>query len=282
MLDNLSNFAVHFGFAFGACALLFARLRRFAWMAAAAAAAAVALAPAVPWYFGRDAAPDAAAGTHLSLLVSNIYYRNHRKRRLLDLVAAESPDVVGLVEVDSRWLRRLKALRESYPYHYEAPDEHFVGLALYSRVPLENARVLALPGEPSTPAIAARLKAPGGDIEIVLAHPMSPASAAIIERRNQQILALARYVASARGPIVLAGDFNLTMWNTGYRPLVDVAGLQNARQGYGVGPTWPALWKLGVPIDQILGTRGVHFRNFRVLDNIGSDHLPVFTEFSAQ
>jgi endonuclease/exonuclease/phosphatase (EEP) superfamily protein YafD len=272
---------VHFAFAFLACALLFARLRRVAWMAAAAAAAAVALAPVVPWYFGRDDAPDQAARPYLTLLVSNVYYRNHQKRRLLDLVAAESPDIVGLIEVNSRWQRRLKALRELYPYHYEAPDEHFVGLALYSRVPLVNARVLALPGELSTPAIAASLATPGGDVEIVLAHPMSPVSAEIIQRRNQQIRALAEYARAARGPIVMAGDFNLTMWNTGYRPLVDVAGLHNARQGYGVGPTWPDIWKLGVPIDQVLGTPGVHFRNFRVLGAVGSDHLPVFTEFSA-
>ncbi len=271
---------MHFAIVFLACALLFARLRRFAWAFAATAAAAVALAPVVPWYFGRDPAADVPGRPYLTLLVSNVYFNNHRKRRLLELVASESPDVVGLVEVDSRWLRRLKALREHYPYHYEVPDEHFVGLALYSRLPLENARVLALPGEPTTPAIAASLKAPGGEVEIVLAHPMSPESAEIIERRNAQIRALAQYARSVRTPLVMAGDFNLTMWNTAYRPLADVAGLHNARQGYGVGPTWPAIWKLGVPIDQILGSTGVHFRNFRVLGPIGSDHLPVFTEFN--
>ena len=197
LLDNLSNFPVHFGLAFIACALLFAWLRHFAWMAAAAAAVAVALAPVVPWYFGRDAGPDVAARPYLKLLVSNVYYLNHKKRRLLDLVAAESPDVVGLVEVNSGWLKRLKTLRARYPYHYEVPDEHYVGLALYSRVPLENARVLALPGELSSPAIAATLKAPGSDVEIVLVHPMSPVGAEYIQRRNEVIFKLSKYVQGA-------------------------------------------------------------------------------------
>ena len=157
--------------------------------------------------------------------------------------------------MNSRWLHRLKPLRERYPYHFEVPDEHYVGLALYSRLPLENARVLQLPGEPSTPAIAATLKAPGGDVEIVLVHPMSPINADLIRRRNEQIRALAEYVRAAGRPLVIAGDFNLTMWNAGYRPLTDVAELHNARKGHGVGPTWPSIWRLGVPIDHILGTQ---------------------------
>jgi endonuclease/exonuclease/phosphatase (EEP) superfamily protein YafD len=250
-------------------------------MAATLAAAAVALAPVVPWYFGRDAAPDAAARPPVRLLFSNVYVNNHRKRRLLDLVAAESPDVVGLAEVNLAWLRKLKALRERYPYHYETPDERIVGLAVYSRFPLENARVLALPGEASTHAIAATLRAPGGDVELIVAHPLSPEDAEVIERRNAQVRALAKYVQGRRGPVVVAGDFNLTMWNTAYRPLVEVAGLHNARRGYGVEPTWPAPFQIGVPIDHVLGTAGVRFRNFRVLDPVGSDHLPIYAEFSA-
>lgn len=280
LLDNLSNFPVHFGIAFLACALLFAGLRQFAWAAATTAAAAVALAPVLPWYFGRDEAPADPARPAVKLLVSNVYYLNHRKRRLLDLVAAESPDVVGLVEVNQSWLRRLEVLRKRYAYHFEAPDEHFVGLALYSRYPLENARVMTLPDE-SPPAIAATLKTPQGDVGIVITHPMSPEGADAIEHRNGQILALSRYVAGVHGPAVVAGDFNLTMWNAGYRPLVDVANLHNARQGHGVGPTWPPFGTMGVPIDHILGTPGVRFRNFRVLGFVGSDHLPVTAEFTA-
>jgi endonuclease/exonuclease/phosphatase (EEP) superfamily protein YafD len=214
------------------------------------------------------------------LLVSNVYYANRGHKRLLGLVARENPDVVGLVEVSARWLRKLKPLRARYPYHYEVPDEHYVGLALYSRLPLEDARVLPLPGETSSPVIAATLKAPGGDVEIVLAHPMSPVGAEYIQRRNAQIEAIARHAGAAQMPLVLAGDLNLTMWNDAYRPLVD-AGLHNARAGHGIGATWPAIGPLGVPIDHILASPGVRLRNFRVLPGIGSDHLPVTAEFSA-
>ena len=57
LLDNLSNFPVHFGLAFIACAALLAVQRQAAWAAAAVAAAALALAPVVPWYFGARRGP---------------------------------------------------------------------------------------------------------------------------------------------------------------------------------------------------------------------------------
>ncbi len=70
------------------------------------------------------------------------------------------------------------------------------------------------------------------------------------------------------------------MWNDGYRPLVETGGLQNARDGHGVGPTWPSILPIGVPIDHILATRDVALREFRVLRGVGSDHLPISAEFS--
>ncbi len=164
----------------------------------------------------RRSAPEDAARPHVRLLVSNVYYANREHERLLGLVERENPDVVGLVEVSTRWLRKLKRLRERYPYHYEVPDEHYVGLALYSRLPIEDARTLRLPGETSSPAIAATLKAPGGDVELVLAHPMSPIGAEYIRHRNEQIAALARHARAAQVPLVLAGDLNVTMWNDAY------------------------------------------------------------------
>ena len=279
LLDNLSNFPVHFAAAFLAFAAVLAVLRSRAWAFASAAAAALAVAPVVPWYFAAAALADDVTRPSMKLLVSNVYVSNHQHERLLQRIAEENPDVVGLVEVNARWLHRLKKLRAAYPYHFEVPDEHYVGLALYSRLPLEDARVLQL-GRSPTPAVAATLKTAAGDIELILVHPISPLNAEYVQRRDDQILAIAQYVAAEMSPTVLAGDLNLTMWNRGYRPLAESGGLRNAREGHGVEPTWPSIGPLGVPIDHILASSDVQLRNFQVLGDIGSDHLPITAEFS--
>lgn len=281
LTDNLSNFPFHFAVALLACAVALAlRGRRIA-AVAAAALAVLPIAQVAPWYLGREAPAAAGAAPAVKLLVSNVYYGNRQHKRIQRLVAKEDPDVVGLVEIGTEWQRNLGKLRERYPFHYEVPDERFVGLGLYSRLPLANARTLRLPNS-GLPAIAATVATPGGDVEIILVHLPSPTDAANLRRRNDQAARLARHLAALDKPTVVAGDFNMTMWNRGYRPLVGKAGFVNARAGYGVGPTWPAVWRLGVPIDHILANDGVRLDNFRVLPPVGSDHAPIAAEFSVR
>jgi endonuclease/exonuclease/phosphatase (EEP) superfamily protein YafD len=279
LLDNLSNFPFHFAVAFLACAVSLALRGRRLVALAAAGAALLPVAQVAPWYFGRDAGDGSAAGPPVKILVSNVYHANRRHERILALIAREGPDLVGLVEVDGEWLRGIDELRRRYPFHYELPDDRYVGLGLYSRLPLEDARTLRLPGS-GLPAIAATLAAPAGDVEIILVHLPAPLDAAQVRRRNDHARLLALHLRQLGKPTVVAGDLNMTMWNRGYRPLAHAGGLANARAGHGVGPTWPALWRLGVPIDHILATDGVRLGNFRVLPSVGSDHLPIAAEIS--
>ena len=267
--------------AFLACAALFAFRGRRLTALAAAVAALLPIAQVAPWYFGRESQSVVTSGPPLKLLVSNVYFGNRQYERIQRVIAQEDPDVVGLVEINQRWQQELGDLRMRYPHHFELPDERFVGLGLYSRLPIENARAIRVPGG-STPAIAATLKTPAGDIEILIVHVVPPMSAQLIRRRNEQILGLAQYARSVTRPLVMAGDFNITMWNAGYRPLEEIGGLQNARKGIGVRPTWPAIGTLGVPIDHVLATPEVAIREFRALSGIGSDHRPVSAMLSVR
>ena len=279
IFDNLSNFPAHFGMGFLACAVLFAALKCRSWSLACCGAAALAFAPVIPWYFGRAADPGDATRQFEKFFVSNVYFANGEHELLRQRIAEENPDLVGLVEVTPTWIGKLESLRADYPYHFEVPDERTVGLALYSRLPLSDVRVLDL-GLTSAPAIAATVKTQAGEIELILVHPVPPLNAELIRQRNEQILSISRYVGACGKPVVLAGDLNMTMWNDGYRPLAETGGLQNAREGHGVGPTWPAILPIGVPIDHVLATRDVALREFRVLRGVGSDHLPISAEFT--
>ena len=232
--------------AFLACAAALAlRGRRLAALVAAAAAL-LPIAQVAPWYLDGGPEPGRDAGPAVKVLVANVYYGNRQYDRIQRLIASEDPDIVGLVEIGDDWARHLGELRRRYPYHHEMPSEHYIGLGLYSRLPLENLRVLRVQ-DSGTPTIAATLTAPGNEVELILVHLPSPLDAANIRRRNGQAAELARHVRSLGRPAVVAGDLNMTMWNRGYRPLERDARLVNARAGRGVGPTWPALGRLGVP-----------------------------------
>ena len=81
-------------------------------------------------------------------------------------------------------------------------------------------------------------------------------------------------------PVVLAGDLNVTMWSPHYIDFIRTSGLTNARDGYGIGGTWPSIPLLGLPIDHILTTKGSWIGDFRVHSGVGSDHLPVSVELT--
>ena len=60
------------------------------------------------------------------------------------------------------------------------------------------------------------------------------------ESRNKVFRAASEYVQQQSDPVLLIGDFNVTMWLPYYRKLVHKTGLRNTRKGFGTLPTWPA------------------------------------------
>ncbi len=279
LLDTLSNFRVHFAVVFLILAVVLSFAREFLWLAVSGIGLAVNLVPVAPWYLHDAEQPVAAANPGIKVLESNVYLRNTEYERLEQLIKEEQPDVLGLVEVSSPWLERVPALHEDYPFRFEAPDDRYIGLALYSKLPLSDSRIIYF-GESATPAIISTLHAPNGQVELILAHPMPPMNAAFAERRNAQLDDMAMYLRATRKPILLIADLNATMWNLHYRRFAEHSRLQNARAGYGIGPTWPAIPPLGIPIDHIMATAPSQLRNFRVHHSIGSDHLPISAEYS--
>ncbi len=110
--------------------------------------------------------------------------------------------------------------------------------------------------------------------------PAPPLNAEMLGRRNAQLRDLGRFIGTLQRAVVVAGDLNVAMWNRNYRILAGRNVLRNARAGFHIGTSWPAVRAVGVPIDHILGTAPVRLSNFRVLSGIGSDHFPISAEFS--
>lgn len=120
---------------------------------------------------GRRAVPD---GAPVRVLVVNVLTENTRTARLQRLIAEEQPDVIGLVEVDARWLRELAPALAAYPSRIEAPRTDNFGLALYARGPLAGG-VEHLGSE--LPSIVAEATHGGARLGIVLVHPIPPLAA---------------------------------------------------------------------------------------------------------
>jgi endonuclease/exonuclease/phosphatase (EEP) superfamily protein YafD len=248
------------------------------WAVVALGAFALNLAVIVPCYVRPTSPSPLPASVPLKVLCANVQYTNTHYAAFLALIRAERPHVVIAQEANEPWLAYLNGLRTEFPYAITIPRRGGAGLACYSRLPLEHAEVLAL-GQPQRPGLLAHLRLDGPVVALCTLHPRAPLRRHGVGPRNMQLRAAAARLQTVPPPKLLIGDLNTSPWSPAYRRMVQTTGLRDARQGFGLLPTWPADWPwLALPIDHCLVSPELTVVHVRTGPHIGSDHLPLIVE----
>lgn len=212
----------------------------------------------------------------LKLLSVNVLTSNQNPQPLLDLVAAEQPDLLVLLEVNQMWLDMLRSLHEEFPYREEQARGDNFGIALWSRIPMEAKAEWIGPVE--IPSIRARFTEVDRPFTLYAVHPLPPMNARMVRSRDRQLAAVAKLIQEEGAPVVVAGDANTTPWSFAMRGFRAEAALHPARTS--LTATWPTGFPpLGIQIDHVLGTAGVAFVSCERGPDIGSDHWPLLTRF---
>ena len=233
---------------------------------------------AVAPYWPREsvvvAAPDA-----VEVMTANLYGGNYEYSRFVDVVERERPDVLLLLEYNSRWASALGPFSAEYPHQIVAAREDYFGIALFSRVPLIRASVVDLLG---VPAIDARLDlGANGAARIIGVHFQPPMSAREAGERNAQLDLVGELAIDESGPLIVAGDFNVTPYSPVLADWLERTDLTDARRGRGFGASWPSsLPFLGIPIDHVFISEDFLVTAHYYGPAFGSDHYPVVTQIS--
>jgi endonuclease/exonuclease/phosphatase (EEP) superfamily protein YafD len=210
----------------------------------------------------------------------NVLQDNQEYRRAASFIRDLKTDLLLLVEVNKRWLAELEPALESLPFSIQEPRDDNYGIALFSRFPILEARVVGLIS-PEMPSICALVALKGFKLTVLGTHPSPPKSYKQSKERNQQLNKLAVLAASISTPLLVMGDLNLTNWSPYYKSFIKQSGLRDSRQGFGIQATWPVnkphLW---IPIDHILHSPHLQVDRFQKGANISSDHFPVICDFS--
>lgn len=284
ILDLASHFRWYWLLAAGACVMLAARRPRSGAMACAVLALAGNAWALLPcWLSPAPPAAAVAAETAaaepavppVSLILSNLHHRNADRSRAIGYLRDRAPDVAVLLEVDAAWATDLSSLDALYPFRIVEPQAGSFGIALLSRWPLEDGRVVALGGTPF-PNIVATVRFHGRGIRVVATHPHPPFNAVDAAALRAQLAAVAAVAAGSREPCIVAGDFNATPWSLGYRTFAARSGLRDTALGRGVQPTWNArLPAPRIPIDHVFASPDLAVLRRAVGPDVGSDHFPV-------
>ena len=272
IFDNLTSFVVQYAIAGGGLLVAFLLLRRPVW----ALAAAIMLGTNLFRFWPAGEPPVAAgAGEPFRVVSANVKTTNRQFDRFTQFVRKTEPDLLLVLETDDDWITALEALEPDLPHAIVAPRQDNFGIALFSRQPFDEARVVEL-GESHVPTIVARLTRDGRPITDVGTHPLPPARSALAAERNRQLDAVAEFANGLPGEVILMGDLNLSPWSPCFGDLLRESRLADSRVGFGIQPTWPAGFPLMLtPIDHLLVSEGLTVLDREVGSEIGSDHLPV-------
>jgi endonuclease/exonuclease/phosphatase (EEP) superfamily protein YafD len=281
-LELTTHFRLQYALAATACLILLAVFHSWRLMPLALCCAVVNLAFILP-YYASASRPQAPPGAmRLRLMHANVLGGNKDFAALTAVVEEEHPDVLVLQEFTEWWQEQLRyPLGSLYPYAKLAPRQGGSGMALFSRYPLEGAEVLTLDAS-SHLAILARVNVEGIPLTVLALHPPTPMRRDKFANRNEQFIRAASILRETQGPKVLIGDLNTTMWSPYFSDLVTESGLNNARQGFGLMPSWPVPLPtpLQIPIDHCLVGGSVTVEEIRTGRRTGSDHRPLVVEVS--
>lgn len=255
-------------------------LRRWRLAGAVALVGAWCVAPAL-WDYRPHSAP-AVTGEPLKLMTCNLLRLNRHVDEIADEVLATAPDVVCFQECSQRWHDGLTArLAERYPYRIFRARRFDMGLAIYSRQPLDGASNVTDWGD-DPPAQPLRTELTLGSRRIALynIHMYQPWPWHNMAWHQRQLAGLLASLRQETLPFVLAGDFNSTPTSPTLARL-EKTGLADAwhMAGWGRGSTWPDVRLMrhlpGIRIDHVYLSPQLACTACAVGVGAGSDHRPV-------
>lgn len=278
--DLFAHFRVQYAALFVLLAVVLMSLRRFAIAVTAAVGFGVSVVPLLP-YVAAESVPTARAttGEQTFRLVSfNVWFRNPDMQRVAQYIESSQADAVVLLELTPPQAEMLLPLLPSYPHYHIDPSR--MGAAVLTKWPLLSSRQVPL-SQGGAIAVGLTLNWRGTPVTVLGAHlnwPLGPRNSAF---RNQELDTLVAASKTLHGPLLVAGDFNLTPWSKYFNDALERSGLHDAALGFGLARSWPAQFApAGIRIDHCLLSRHWQAQATSVGPWLGSDHLPVVADVS--
>jgi endonuclease/exonuclease/phosphatase (EEP) superfamily protein YafD len=277
------NFQVQWfaGMFFSGLALLL--LRRWWSGAILLGTAAIAASAIIPIFFSASGQPVANSQEPLRIMSFNVLGSNRSHADVVSEIRRHDPDVLIVVEYTMSWEKALAEIKSDYPYQLEQPRWHGFGIALFSKLPLQDGGIVAsMPLANDLPVVKATIHFADKPLEIFGAHLINPIGEERRKLRTEQFTALAEELSKAPAERVLLGDFNCADWSSEFRGFVRKTGLRDSRQGFGILPSWSpqGLEILSIPIDHALVSKGLVVLNRATGKKAGSDHCPVIIDLT--
>ncbi|PJJ85081.1 endonuclease/exonuclease/phosphatase family protein [Mucilaginibacter auburnensis] len=224
-------------------------------------------------------ATDRNPANRLSIMIANIFQDNKNSRGCLTQIARVNPDILVLLETNSRWDLETRELEYNYPYHCRVPLENTYGLLLYSKLELTDTHVEYLVEE-EIPSIHTKVTLRNGkQVQLFAVHPTPPTPNENVRstERDKELLLIADLAHESELPVIVAGDLNDVAWSHTTELFLKMSGLLDPRRGRGFFNSFHAnYFFVRFPLDHAFISPHFKLNAIKRLRNCGSDHFPIY------
>jgi endonuclease/exonuclease/phosphatase (EEP) superfamily protein YafD len=212
------------------------------------------------------------------LLIYNLYHLNPDLDAVVATVQRYDPDIVFLMEYSDAVQGQIEGAFAAYPHRLIRPSRLTMGLALFSRLPIEGAEVHRAE-ETRIPIFEVRLRVGSERFTFVGGHPWPPQLQWGALHRSQ-MAAITRVAVAAEQPLVVAGDFNAAPWSHTVRELAAQAEVRLVRRGLDFTRSFQPFPGFGLPLDHVLVSQEWQVFALEYGPPGGSDHTPLIVDLS--
>ena len=235
----------------------------------------------LPYYYpAADQSHNASART-FSLDYANVDWQHESRTELANQLVDRDPDVVVLLEIARSELDNLHFVNR-YPYRANTMGFGPFGLVILSKFPFRG-RALTEFGVDALPMILVDVELIDQKVVTLVALHLLPPQAEQAWYMNKMMLRrLTTFLRHEKRDFIVAADLNAGPMSTQVRRWKQIPDLKDAMHGFGLQKTWEVGSLLfHLTIDYVLYRGDLGVENFEVLPSIGSDHYPLWVEFSS-
>ena len=219
----------------------------------------------------------------VAILVANVLMTNEEHGRLIRIIEAHDPELVLLLEPDSRWEQEMRVIESRYPKVVRRALDNTYGMLLYSRLELIDPEVRYLI-EKDIPSIRTQVRLGSGQLvwlHCVHPEPPSPTEAPDSTPRDAELIVVGKEVKARGEPAIVCGDLNDVAWSLTTSLFQKVSGLLDPRKGRGMFSTFHAKYPMmRWPLDHVFVSEHFRHEEMQRLGSFGSDHFPVYARFT--
>ncbi len=265
--DSLAVFRFHIGLITLVSAGLLFLLK---WRKTALGAGILSVAAVGAIWWGYQPQPTSIE-TPFTLYQKNLFFLSKNAGKMERDIRAKSPDFVTFQEANRAHEQLLTTLSDEYPSSHYCGKSRVAGTAVASKFKVIEGNKIC---SSKTGFTAMQLETPAGNIWLVSIHLSWP----FPHNQAEHVARITQELASLKGKIVLAGDFNMVPWSHTMAQIETAT--RTARVGQ-VNGTFRLLDTIDLPIDHVLAPTNC-LGEVTTLDLLGSDHHGVLARFTLE